>query len=110
MTLKIVKGQSGEGKLIRLEVLETCSGPAGECERLNDCKARWATTALMSPLMIPDTRSIVGLLGTGHSTSNVEEISAWISAQSDLAGATDSELLAALELRFRRAVDHFPEP
>lgn len=110
MTLKIVKGQPGEGKLIRLVVIETSIAPPSECERLDDFRARWAATALMSRLMIPDTCSIVGLLGPYRATSNYEEILAWVSNQDDVAHLSDAELLSAVELRFRQAIDQCPEP
>lgn len=110
MTLKIVKGQPGEGKLIRLVVLETPLAPSSECDRLDDCRAGWAANALMSRLMIPDTCSLVGLLGPYRATSNYEEVLGWVSNQDDVSHLSDADLLSALELRFRRASDQFPEP
>lgn len=73
MTLKIVKGQPWERKLIRLMVVGTPSVPAGEYERLDDCKASLAATTLMSRLMILDSCSIVGLLVLHRSASNYDE-------------------------------------
>lgn len=110
MTLKITKGQRGKGKLIHLVVIDTPSGLSDECEGLDAQVVRQATAALVSRLMVPDTCSIVGLLGTGLSGSNYDEILTWVSSQTDLVGVADSELIAELERRFRRAVDRFPEP
>lgn len=110
MTLKIVKGQGGQGKLVQFSLIESPAGAETGGEGLKREMVHWATSALMARLKVPETRSIVGLLAVKPAQSNADEIAQWLADQRDLVGLQESELLRSLELRFKRLVAGFPEP
>ncbi|MBO6511421.1 MAG: hypothetical protein JJ979_23560 [Roseibium sp.] len=110
MTLKIVKGQGGQGKLIQLSLVETPAEAATDDDEFTSELVRWVTAVLMARLKVPETQSIVGLLGVATAASNADEIAQWVACQRDLVGLPESDLLATLELRFKRRVNGYPEP
>ena len=71
---------------------------------------RHLTTAMMNRLWIPQTSTIVGLLGVRKSQDNFEELTKWIEVQlsADYQGSSSPDL-NHLERIFKRTVDSYPE-
>jgi len=68
------------------------------------------TCALMCRLWIPQTSTIVGLLGVGLSKSNYEELSKWVAQEMQVVATENmQQTFQILERRFRQTVDQFPE-
>lgn len=68
------------------------------------------TVAMMNRLWIPQTSTIVGLLGVGNSRDNVDELTKWIAVQinTNIQDGCSADL-HQLESDFRRTVDSYPE-
>ena len=77
---------------------------------VNQRQVRYLTVAMMNRLWIPQTSTIVGLLGVGNSQDNFDELTKWIAVQlsTDFQGGSSSDL-RHLESNFRRAIDSFTE-
>jgi len=76
----------------------------------NSHEIRHLTVAMMNRLWIPQTSTIVGLLGVGKSLDNFDELTKWIAIQlnTKLPDSSTSDL-HHLESDFKRVVDSHPE-
>jgi len=67
---------------------------------------RQITQALMNRLGIPDSSTLVGILGVGLTGCNMEELSKWVTQQLKTVNYDDPlDALSILELRFRETID-----
>ena len=100
--LKLVHNQS---------TLASTSRPGLVADNLVDKRdINHSTVAMMNRLWIPQSSSIVGLLGVGQSKDNFDELSKWIEIQlSSTMHGCDASNLEQLEKRFLRAVDEYPQ-
>lgn len=100
--LKLVSSNSTPLAIEQPEVLAATSG--------DSCEIQFLTLAMMNRLWIPQTSTIVGLLGVGKSQDNFDELTKWIAVQLHTKAKDDSSSdLHHLESNFRRAVDSYPE-
>ena len=99
--LKLVSSNSTQPTIEQPEKVSLKSADSNEIRHL--------TVAMMNRLWIPQTSTIVGLLGVGKSQDNFEELTKWIEVQlsTNYRGGSSSDL-HHLERKFRRAVDSYP--
>ena len=100
--LKLVSSNSTQPTIEQPEKVSLKSADSNEIRHL--------TVAMMNRLWIPQTSTIVGLLGVGKSQDNFEELAKWIAAQLNtrLSDGSTSDL-HHLESNFKRAVDSYPK-
>jgi len=77
---------------------------------LGSSETKYLTVAMMNRLWIPQTSTIVGLLGVGDSKDNFDELSKWIAIQLNATPHSyGPSNLQQLERHFRKAIDAYPE-
>jgi len=100
--LKLVSNNSAPPAIEQPEKVSLKSADSHEIRHL--------TVAMMNRLWIPQTLTIVGLLGVGKSQDNFDELAKWVEVQlsTDYQGGSSSDL-HHLERKFRKTVDSYPE-
>ena len=96
---------SSNSKPLAIEQPEKLTATSGDSREI-----RYLTVAMMNRLWIPQTSTIVGLLGVGMSQDNFDELAKWIAVQfHTISQDNSSSDLHHLESNFRRAIDSHPE-